>query len=333
MTTSKTAIILLSVGLGFATLFGGYQMFKNSSLSSKNQELAAEVGNLNLLKTDLLNDLEKMQSDYDELMASNNDLQDSFAETIAEMDRKDAEIKRIKSSNLGDSAEVQRLRKLKTEYAYVLNKLRLHTIVLEDANSELQNQNADLLDRVKDMKNQNEKLATRVFDLQQSGNRHHTATAFSESMTIKGEEEITIPQENSMTEKSAPVGPFASAENFVFDFRKKGDKPTGSHKRAKKMSVRFDVKSFKNTPEGKHKLYLVIRDVNGLPVEVSNPIMTTVNGNEQIIAQQEMTAYLNRNEQLKFEIMPKRKTLHEGYYRASVYTEKGLLGSEEFYLR
>lgn len=126
------------------------------------------------------------------------------------------------------------------------------------------------------------------------------------------------------------------ATNFEVIVKKKGGKITGSHKRARKIAVYFDVEGLPETQHGKHELYLVIKDAQGMNIAVESPVNTKVGMKKdmmRISAQQSMTAKLDAMNRLKFEIKPKKKTLHKGQYTASVYSEAGLMGSTKFNLR
>lgn len=329
--TSKSQIttIVLSVVLGISILTGGYFGVKSYQLNSSNEKLQSEVGLLKTVKNDLIAEIEGLQSDYNGLLSNNSELESTLATAILEMEDKEAELKRIKAQDdsftLAD--EVKRLRMLKDEYAFILYELKIQSTILTNSNAELQNQNADLLDRMADMKEKNEALATKVFNLR----RENTSGVKPLNASNKNDKPKAILVSNKVNNANQKL---AEATNFTFDIRKKRNKPTGSSRRARKIAVRFDVKNLDNMPAGTEKLYLVIKDINGMPVQVESPIMVTVGSKkEEIIAQQMMTVNLSQHSSFKFEFMPKKKTLREGYYRASVYSDKGLIGSDQFHLR
>lgn len=90
--------------------------------------------------------------------------------------------------------------------------------------------------------------------------------------------------------------------------------------------------------KGEYQVYLVIKDAQGIPVKVANPINVTIKPDtggksEPIIAQQAIKANLFDQNRLQFKINPEEKNLHQGYYRATIYTDWGLLGAAQFQLR
>ncbi len=319
-TKSSTNTVLLSSVLLFSILVGGFFGFKTFKLSNTNEALTEEIGNLNTTKEALNNEVAQLKSDYETLLADHEELEATFENTqyeINENEQKLADMRANKSSfTVAD--EVVLLRAIREQYAYVLSKLRQQTVILYDANSGLQEENALLQKRLMKMKDQSEQLASQVFELKQSGFKNNQPMAPNVS--------------NVSTPKSK-----ASVENFKFDIRKKGDRPTGSARRAQKISVAFDVTGKQDQPDQDQELYLVIKDVNGMNVPVDNPIKTTVGTDsgrdEEIISQQTTRVNLTKSQMAQFEIHPKKRTLKEGFYRAFVYSKSGLLGSDQFYLR
>lgn len=126
------------------------------------------------------------------------------------------------------------------------------------------------------------------------------------------------------------------ATNFEVIIKNKNGGLTGSHKRAKKIAVYFDIKGLSETKHGEQELFLVIKDSKGMNVAVKNPVNTQVGLRGEVMnisAQQSMTATLDSMNRLKFEVKPKKRSLKEGMYTVSVYSKAGLLGSSEFSLR
>ncbi len=330
---SRYTNIILSTVLGLSLLLGGFFGYKTYKLSNTNDILSSEVGQLETAKEDLIADMEQLQSEYKVLMSEHGDLQSAFADANAEIEAHDQNLASIKSnsgSSKGLADEVIRLRGMRAEYAFILNELRQQAVILTDANVNLQDQNAELQKRLRKMKNQSEQLAKQVFDMKQ--NRSMAAL----EPIVQNEPKPLFASQEVMVEKGEKKAG-AMANNFTFNVTKKSGNPTGSHKRANKIGIRFDLHNTQNEIDQNQEIFLVIKDANGMPVEVENPVKTTIHTEgyqkEEIIAQQVMTANLKRNHTLKFEILPKRKTLNEGFYRASIYSKNGLLGHDEFYLR
>ena len=306
---SYVGMSILSAFLFFALIGLGFLFFEN-------QELNDQVNSLGDTRTELISEIDELKVNYDQMLADNSDLKTNYTAIVMEMEEKDAEFEKIRtadSNKFNVVDEVKRLRSIKTEYAEVLNALREQAVVLSDANTRLMSRNADLENTVKSMNDENQELNRKVFELNRM-----TQTLARETVKY-----------------NAPV---AKATNINVMTYKGNARPTGSAKRTKAITVNYQLENIADSPNNFQNIYLVIKDMNGLPVGVENPISVTIKPTEdiegeQIIAQQSMQVSLDDIDDLQFSINPKSNTLHEGYYRAFVYSHKGLLGSSQFYLR
>lgn len=297
----NNTIALLLVFLLLAIGVGGYLWYQNKTLNTEKEMLSAEVGDLRKLRTSLLDDINVMETELDSLLTENDTLIFRVEDGEKAIKEQRAEIKRIKSTAAKDAeslkAEVEQLLAIKKDMAALLGQLKT-----ENSNLRLANQNLTA---------QNQALSFEVAELKQ-------LTAVLEK------------------ERAQLMAASTRASNLLIDIRKKGDKPTGSSRRAKEISVTFEVKNLPQSRKGEHNVYLVIKDAKGLPVKVSNPVKPTVKPTgamEEIIAQQMLTATLFEGGRLKFKIEPEPGSLRAGHYRVSIFTEWGLLGGAQFLLR
>ena len=125
------------------------------------------------------------------------------------------------------------------------------------------------------------------------------------------------------------------ATGFTTDVLRKDDKPTRRKMFAKKVNVSFDLVNVPEKYQGVRKVYMVITDDKGVPIMKSSPIKAkiNVNGNEQdIIAVSEQNVEIQESQRLSFNHDLEGK-LKPGYYRSSIYTDLGLLGSASFLMR
>ncbi len=306
---SYVGMSILSALLFFALIGLGFLFFENSQLND-------QVNSLDDTRTELISEIDELKVNYDQMLTDNSDLKANYTAIIMEMEEKSAEFEKIRKANSDKFSvvdEVKRLRSIKIEYAEVLGALREQAVILSDANTRLMSRNADLENRVKSMNDENQELNRKVFELNRM-----TQTLARETVKYNA--------------------PIAKATNINVMTYKNNNRPTGSAKRTKAITVDYRLENITDSPNKFQNIYLVIKDMNGIPVGVENPINVTIKPTEdiegeQIIAQQSMQVNLDDVDDLKFSINPKSNTLHEGYYRAFVYSHKGLLGSSQFYLR
>lgn len=307
---SNRTTLILAVLLVLAVIAGGYFWNKSRSLNTANKELSGEVTTLRELRTDLLNDIEILQTEYDNMITSNDSLESMFESATAEVVSQKAEIKKIKTDFAKDAtgmkAEIEQLRTIKKDLSDLVAQLRSENELLKQSNRALNEQ-------VTSTEARNLELTLEVAALRQ----------------------LTAGLER---DNKSLMAASTRATNLRVDIRKKGDQPTGSARRAREVTVSFEIQHLPADKRGEHPLYIVIKGANGVPVKVANPVMTTITSNasgqsEAIVAQQMLTASLFEQNRLQFKVNPEPGTLQKGYYRAVIYADWGMLGGVEFQLR
>lgn len=309
-TNSNSRVIILAILLLFAIGLGGYFWNQARVLRVDNELLTDESIELELVRLELLDDVESLQTDIDDLFLENDSLEIIFEGKTKEVAQRDKIIKEIKADFATDAAgmkiEIEQLNGIKQDLSALVAQLQTENERLLDANDELASEVSNLAIKTQE-------LEFEISELRQLN------TSFEK-------------------EKRNLLATSTRATNLRIDLLKKGDKPTGSFRRTRDINISFNIKNLPKDKEGERRLYLVVKDAQGLPVEVANPTYVAIkpeNGSkqEEIIAQKVLTTNLFENERVQFKITPTEGTLHKGYYRATIYAKWGLLGGAEFQLR
>ena len=112
------------------------------------------------------------------------------------------------------------------------------------------------------------------------------------------------------------------------------DRLTTRGRRTQRIKVEFDLADVPPEYQGLRTLYLVITDEAGTPISTENAIAATatVNGAIMNLRAQEAREYnIEASQRISF-VHERGSRLDEGYYRAQVFTDVGLLGASSFHL-
>ncbi|NJO86960.1 MAG: hypothetical protein HC821_02670, partial [Lewinella sp.] len=115
----------------------------------------------------------------------------------------------------------------------------------------------------------------------------------------------------------------------------KGETVTATGRRARRIAVSFDLAGVPQEYQGVRTLYLVISDDKGKPITSEKTIPAKVNVNGQrmdILALATRELNIEESQRVNFSHELDQK-LSEGFYRAQVFTDIGLLGASSFRLR
>lgn len=116
-------------------------------MKDKNKALTEEVASLQSLRSDLLDEVKQLQTEYQTALASNDSLATVNAETTAMVAAKSAQISKIKKSTSQDAkgmlSEIEQLRSIKKDLTAVVGKLNKQVGILTAANRNLQQQVGD----------------------------------------------------------------------------------------------------------------------------------------------------------------------------------------------
>jgi regulator of replication initiation timing len=300
---SRTTTIVLAVLL---LLTGGSSIFfwnKARTLGNGNDRLTENVQSLEAEKMILQHDLDSLSASYGELRLENEDLRGKEAATAQLIVQKDAMLQKIKSQNkkeVGElKAQVQELRQLKIEYETLITAVQVE-------NEQLKAENKRLTEENEQLQTENSSLSGQVDDLAK-----------------KLEDQIRKTQSAKF-----------KATSFRVEIGSRGDKQTLRAKKARDITVSFDLVDVPQAYQGDQHLYLVITDENGKPIPSSKPIKTSVeapSGKVDVTAQQVKPVALKDTQRLSFSYKLDEK-LKKGNYVAAIYCNVGLLGVSSFRL-
>lgn len=292
-----TLLLLLSGGIGW------FFWNKTQKLVAENKERVMMVDSLTNLKANLEKSLDSLQTDYTALRTENENLLGKIAAATNLVSQKEGVIRQIKETSAGDlaalQAQVEELKKVKTEYETVINLLKTENGQLKEENLALKGENASL-------KGDKESLSEQVSDLAK-----------------KLEDQIRKTQSAAFR-----------ATSFRVELEKRRDRLTTMARKVREINVSFDLADVPENFRGPAKLYLVITDDTGTPIPSDNPIKSTIyapTGPVDIMAQQTRAVVLDQTQRYTF-TYPVEERLKKGNFVIAIYCEKGLLGVASFKL-
>jgi len=269
----------------------------------KTQEQQVTIDSLSNLKVKLELSLDSLQNAFADLRLENESLIGKASVTSNLAASTEATIQKLKAQNsrtiLELRAQIESLQKTKTEYETII-------AVLKAENEQLKAENAALKEENTGLKDSNGQLTAQVDDLAKKLEEQIRRT---QSATFKG-------------------------SAFKVEVGRKGEKLTARAKKARELSISFDLADVPKPFQGIQKLYLSITDANGKPIASSNPASITVHapaGDIPIIALQTRPVNLGPTQRLSF-VYKLEEKLAAGNYVAAIYCDKGLLGASSFRL-
>lgn len=293
-------LILLLIALLMSLFWGNQQKTEKEQLIAENEVLTEAIGGLGNIKKELEAEVDSLMAEYTALADENESLQGSLAAAKTEIAKKAAEVRNARASS---SAEI--------------NNLRAEIQNLLDIKSELES-------NILAIQSENDSLRTRTGVLEQD-------------LSLAKEDIAALNDLNRAIQQEVRKLTLANFKASAFDVivGQKNDKVTAKSKRARKITVNFELMNVPPEYQGVRPLYLSITDTNGVPVNASNPYSTKVMVNGQpmdLIAVDAKEVDLIDNQRLTLSYDVDEK-LQAGFYRATVYTDIGLLGAVSFKLR
>ncbi len=310
-TNSKSIILFLSILFLLAAILGTYSWRENSTLKTNNKYLNTQISELKETRENLETDVRLLEEEYEELAIFSEKQKEELEDANEKITSSKAALRKLQKKYKKDigwmKAEIRNLREAKKELTALVAILKSEReagniadgSLLDSRLEDIELRNKELLDQLGKTKAQNDALK----------------------------------KENKNLDVTATV-----ATGTRVDIRKKGNRPTGSFRRAREIIVSFNLSHLAKSKEGVNNLYVVIKDAKGNLVKVDNPVQKKItsakNGKvEQIIAQQMITTTLYDGVRMAFKVKPKRRTLKKGYYRVNIYADWGQVGQTEFELR
>jgi len=297
-------LLLAIIGLGYCNHTDKLAHEKVvAGLNAEKATLQNEITDVQGLKSNLEAEIAELQSKFSDLAEENQSLKGSVSDAKAEVRRRNATINNLKEQMAGKDGEMASLRSQLSSLLAVKTQLESEITSLKSENDAL--------------KQENQKLAA---DL--ATTREEKAELARLNATIQ-EEVANLTLENF------------KANGFTVEVEKRNTKATAKSRLAKSVKVSFDLVAVPEKYQGLRDLYLVITDESGIPIKKTNPIASTVSLNGQdteILAVSKQSVDISESQRLNFNHLLEER-LKKGFYRASVYTDIGLLGASSFRLR
>jgi len=292
-------LILLVLSLGAAIFFWK----KSRDAGMDNNRLTMSVQGLEAEKATIEQQLDSLSIAYGDLRTENEDLRGKEASSAEIIAKKDAAIRTIRTQNKREledlRVQVEELKKLKIEYETLITAIQVE-------NEQLKREIEMLKEENQQLQTENTGLSGQVSDLAQ-----------------KLEDQIRKTQSAKF-----------KASAFRVELGRRNDKQTIRAKKAREITVSFDLADVPAKYHGDQHLYLAITDDQGKPIASAKPIKTTVeapSGNIQIEAQQVKAVSLGETQRLSFTYKLDER-LKRGNYVAAIYCNVGLLGVSSFKL-
>ena len=290
---------ILAILLLISGWWGWQQSKQKQQYQTERDELNQELSSLNELKADLEMEVDSLESAYTTLAEENESLQGSLVEAQSQISRQRAAVRAAQNNA---AAEVNNL------------KAEIQALLEE-----------------KDI------LESSIFALQSENDSLRTlAGTLERDLSIARDENTALNNLNQAIQEELNRLTLANfkATAFQVELERRSSKVTARSGRARRIRVSFDLTNVPEEYQGVRPLYLTISDEKATPIEVSNPIRTSVivNGQEmniQAVEAKEMNITSSQRLTFTHELDEK---LSAGYYRAAVYTDIGLLGAASFRL-
>lgn len=294
------AVIILALALIGALIWGFGKNTEVQGLQSDNAEVQEALGAMTQLRDNLAREVDSLAGEYDLLASENVELNGQLAGTRDELSNAQSALSRAKR---GAAAEINDLRAQIEELTSVRGELQASIGALEDENSSLREQMGILETNLASSRQENDQLASMATNMEgqikELTYENFKASAFQISPEVK---------RGNATSKSG---------------------------RARRIAISFDVANVPAEFQGVRPIYLVITDDKGTPIPRTDYVRTSVSLNntpQDIMAVEAREENIGESQRIEFNHELEEK-LDAGYYRVSVYTDVGLLGSSNFRLR
>lgn len=302
---SKKGLIILAAVLGLLLLlslvFNFRQKGQSNDLQQENVETTEELSVMTQLRDDLARQVDSLSQAYQSLAYENESLQGSLSSAQNQLSQAESALSKAKRSSAAE-----------------LNDLRAQI-------QELMSARANLEGSIVALRSENDSLRMRTgvleTDLARSAEENQQLANLNQSV----QQEV----------KRLTLANFKASAFQVDVQQRSGEKVTARARSARRIVVSFDLSNVPAEYQGVRPIYLVISDTNGKPIPMENPIKATVsvNGqNTEIIAVQGKDVNVSGDQRLSF-THDLADRLAAGFYRASVFTDIGMLGASSFQLR
>jgi myosin heavy subunit len=297
-------LIIIAAILALLALLAGWwglgQKKERQALAEQNEMLNSSLNDLQVLKQDLAEEVDSLLIAYESLAEENTALAGSLAEVESRLAQKDAALRSSKNQNANE-----------------VNNLRAEI-------QELLATKAQLEETIYAIKEENDSL------------RNVTGRLEADLTEVRADNAALNKMNNTIQDelKKLTLANF-KATAFQVEAERRSSKATAKSGRTRRIKVTFDLTNVPAEYQGTRPLYLVITNENGVPIASDNPLQTqSVVGGQRmdLIAQEAKEVNVGDSQRLSFSHDLSEK-LDRGFYRASVFTDIGLLGAASFRLQ
>jgi len=294
------AVVILALALIGSLIWGFNKNTQATNLQEDNTEVQEAMEAMTALRDDLAREVDSLAGEYDVLASENVELNGQLAGTREELTNAQSALSRAKK---GAAAEINDLRAQIAALTAARSELSNSISALEDQNADLRQQMGVLEINLAESKTENQQMKEMATNMEgqirQLTYENFRATAFQVTPEVK-----------------------------------RGN-PTTNANRARRLAISFDVANVPAEFHGVRPIYLVITDEKGTPIPRTDYVRTsvTVNGQTQdIMAVEARDENVGESQRISFNHELENK-MDAGYYRVSVFTDTGLLGSTNFRMR
>ncbi|PSR11644.1 MAG: hypothetical protein DA408_01670 [Bacteroidetes bacterium] len=294
------AVVILALALIGSLIWGFNKNTQATNLQEDNTEVQEAMEAMTALRDDLAREVDSLAGEYDVLASENVELNGQLAGTREELTNAQSALSRAKK---GAAAEINDLRAQIAALTAARSELSNSISALEDQNADLRQQMGVLEINLAESKTENQQMKEMATNMEgqirQLTYENFRATAFQVTPEVK-----------------------------------RGN-PTTNASRARRLAISFDVANVPAEFHGVRPIYLVITDEKGTPIPRTDYVRTsvTVNGQTQdIMAVEARDENVGESQRISFNHELENK-MDAGYYRVSVFTDTGLLGSTNFRMR
>lgn len=301
---NKTLLTVISF-VAILALIGMIYFFLKSNKTSAALTVAnTEIDSLAAIRDALYVQVDSINQIYEVAAFQNDSLKgtlENYKRIVAE---KDNQIWRIQNTSKKDKeslkAEIAALTSAKSDLMSNVQKLT-------QENESLRQENLALTQKVEEVTTANTQLQGQVGDLERANNLLKQRTAQLVDQAFK-------------------------ATAMQVDMVKANDKSTNRSKRARKVNVAFDLVDVPAEYHGTQNVYLYVTNADGVPADTGTKVKVGT-GAQALVIEAQATKKVDIKGTQRLDIAYEfNEKLKEGYYIASIYADKGLLGSTVFKL-
>lgn len=299
--TLQTVLIIVTL----LALIGMVYFFIKSKNTSQELVVAnSEVDSLSAVRDDLYHQVDSINRIYEQAAFQNDSLKGSLENYKQIIAQKDNQLWRVQNASKKDKealkAEIATLTSAKSDLASSVERLT-------QENESLKQENMALTQKVQEVTEANTQLQGQVGDLERAN--------------------------NLLKQRSAQLADQAyKASAMQVEMVKGNDKSTNRSRKVRKVNVAFDLVDVPAEYHGTQNIYLYVTNADGVPADTGTKVKVGT-GTQAIVIEAQATKKVDIKATQRLDMNYEfNEKLKEGYYIASIYAEKGLLGSTVFKL-